>query len=434
MSNTVTPSAPKPVEASGKPPEPGARAQDRKGEAGDIFANLLNLLASTQVLPEATTVARAALNDSATDENDAQKGTDNPLTALMGLGVLGAADAALGKRSGVQGADSSTGLPGSARSADRLTAGAGQETLASGGQIDISDMTPVEPAPMDIPPKGSAALPANAVRPGAAYLPTARATDGVNPSTATTPWRHASAASTETVALQQTAQTALATQVRSTVALNDRFGLTPGVPLARTDTREATADTFSLPTAVGAGNRAADATPAMPTTATGEAATGSDGSGSDASTFDHTDGQADNPFADAATGEEPTVTHWGTQHLRHASLRVGGEEGEQAIDIQLSMKGQEVQVEFKTDSAEARASLRESAGDSLGDLLSRSGIQLGGVSVGAQGQPGSRGEASSTRHNGVRGLASAPEATLPATTSAQPAIRADGSRPLDVFA
>ena len=112
----------------------------------------------------------------------------------------------------------------------------------------------------------------------------------------------------------------------------------------------------------GAASRSADGTAALPGASAGDGATGSDGNGSDASAFDQTDGQADNPFADASAAEEPTVTHWGTQHLRHASLRVDGEAGEQAIDIQLSMKGQEVQVAFKTDSAEARASLRENAG------------------------------------------------------------------------
>ena len=160
-----------------------------------------------------------------------------------------------------------------------------------------------------------------------------------------------------------------------------------------------------------------------------------DWSAEDARSFDQPDGPAGNAFAEASAGEEPTVTHWGTQHLRHASLRVGGEAGEQAIDIQLSMKGQEVQVEFKTDSAEARASLREHAGESLADLLNKSGIQLGGVSVGAQGQPGSRGDGAPTTQNGMRGVASGPQATAAVPSRAvQAAPRADGSQPLDVFA
>src|SRR5690606_15270324 len=69
-------------------------------------------------------------------------------------------------------------------------------------------------------------------------------------------------------------------------------------------------------------------------------------------------GQAHDGTPAEREAEGPTVSHWGTQHLRHASLRVG-EAGADAIDIQLSMKGQEVQVAFQSDNAEARASLRE---------------------------------------------------------------------------
>ena len=124
------------------------------------------------------------------------------------------------------------------------------------------------------------------------------------------------------------------------------------------------------------------------------------------------------------------MSHWGTQHLRHASLRVG-ESGTDAIDIQLSMKGQEVQVAFQSDNAEARASLRESASDALAELLQRSGIQLGNVSVGSQGQPHGGSHAShapTVRRGEVVGLEGTPsEMTKPI----QP--RADGSRPLDLF-
>lgn len=127
------------------------------------------------------------------------------------------------------------------------------------------------------------------------------------------------------------------------------------------------------------------------------------------------------------------MSHWGTQHMRHASLRVGGE-GADAIDIQLAVKGQEVQVAFQTDNAEARATLRESAGESLADLLQRSGIQLGGVSVGSQGQ--AQGDGSyQPRQAGLstEALGRASQAAEPAAKPAM-APRTDGSRPLDVFA
>ncbi|MDP1684671.1 flagellar hook-length control protein FliK [Hydrogenophaga sp.] len=423
---TTTSSAPKPVESAAKPTQPGARAQDRKGEAADIFANLLSLLASTQVLPEAATVSSAAPGDGSTTDKDKPDGTDNPLTALMAWGLPGAADAALGKRAGAQGAEGSTGLPGAAGSADRATASAD-------GKIDISGMTPVEPAPLETASKGAVALPANAVRAGTAFVPTARTADTATGSTTATPWRHASLAGTETLAIQQAANQT--SQVRSTVALNERFGLAPGVPLGTAELREAAGEGFSLSSATGTGARTPEGATALPGTVSGEGAGSADHNGSDAGGFDQTDAPADNPFAEANAAEEPTVTHWGTQHLRHASLSVAGEAGEQAIDIQLSMKGQEVQVEFKTDNAEARASLRENAGESLGDLLNKSGMQLGGVSVGAQSQQGSRGDGAAARQNGVRGVASGPQATAAAPSRpAQAAPRADGSQPLDVFA
>ncbi|KRC08633.1 hypothetical protein ASE11_23000 [Hydrogenophaga sp. Root209] len=425
MSTTVNNTAPKPVEANARPAQAGARAQDRKPESGDIFSSLLSLLTNTQLLPDAATASSAAPDDNTTRDKDARDGPENPLTALMSWGLPVAADVALGTKAGAQGAEGNIGRPGAASG--------GADALSTEGKVDITDMTPVEPTPVDIAPKGSVALPANAVRPGAPFAPTARAADATHSSVAGTQWRHASLASTETQAIQQAAHPA--SQVRSTVALNERFGVAPGVPLATTDLRDANTEGFSLPTSGGAGSRSPDAATALPGAASGEGATGSDSAGSDASAFDQTDGQADNPFAEANAGEEPTVTHWGTQHLRHASLRVGGEAGEQAIDIQLSMKGQEVQVEFKTDSAEARASLRENAGESLGDLLGKSGIQLGGVSVGAHGQQGARGDEASTRQNGVRGVAQTSQTPAAAPSRAAHASpRADGSQPLDVFA
>ncbi len=423
-STTATSSAPKPVEASAKPAQAGARATKDKTEAGDIFSSLLSLLASTRVEPEVNVATAAAAEESGLDDRKNPDGDKAPLAALIGWGLPGPTDSPLRGKAGALADTGEPGLPGAAGTADRAVAGTTE------GKLDITGMTPVEPTPLELTPKGAVALPANALRPGALPAALARAADATSGVVAPQ-WRHASMASTETLAIQQTMNPAA--QVRSTVALNDRFGATPGVPLAAASVRDAAPEGFSLPAAAGAASRAPESASALPAAVAGEGAAGSNSTGSDASAFDQADGQADNPYADAGTSEEPTVTHWGTQHLRHASLRVGGEAGEQAIDIQLSMKGQEVQVEFKTDNAEARASLRENAGELLADLLGKSGIQLGGVSVGAQGQPGSRGEGASTRQGGVRGLTSAPAEAAP-SSSARPAPRADGSQPLDVFA
>lgn len=421
-STTATASAPKPVESSTKPAQANARTPKDKTEGEDMFASLLGLLASAQVLPEAATLTSAAPAETPVSDTRTPDGTDNPFAALLGWGLPGSGKDAMGRPTSTEG-------PALAAATERATG------TASEGKIDIADMTPVEPTPLETAPKGQVALPANAVRPGAPYVPT-RASEGVSTaftSTTGTPWRQASLASTETVAIQQAANHGA--QVRSTVALNERFGLTPGVPLAPSELREVSTDGLGLNGSSTASHRTADGTNALPGATAGDAHMGSDNTGSDTSAFDQADGQAGNPFADANATEEPTVTHWGTQHLRHASLSVGGEAGEQAIDIQLSMKGQEVQVAFKTDNAEARASLRENAGESLGDLLNKSGIQLGGVSVGSHGQSGSHGDNDAPRQNGVRGVAQATNASA-ATPARQAQIspRADGSQPLDVFA
>ncbi len=415
MSTTNATSAPKPVESTAKPAQGQARAPKDKTDGEDMFSSLLSLLASTQVLPEAATLTSAVTDESTARDTTTPDGAENPFAALLGWGLPGTGKDAAGQSVST----GSAGVPGAVGSADR----------AVDAKIDITGMTPVEPAPLETAPKGQVALPANATRPGTPQAPT-RAAEGL---TSVNPGMHWRQGSTETVAIQQAVNQA--SQVRSTVALNERFGLTPGVPLAPTDTRESSTEGFSLSATTGAGSRTADTATAVPGATAGDTATGSDHTGSDAGAFEQKDGSTGNPFADANATEEPTVTHWGTQHLRHASLRVGGEADEQAIDIQLSMKGQEVQVAFNTDSAEARASLREHAGESLGDLLNKSGIQLGGVSVGAQGQPGSRGDEGAARHSGVRGVAmSSPSPTAAASRPAQTAPRADGSQPLDVFA
>ena len=111
-----------------------------------------------------------------------------------------------------------------------------------------------------------------------------------------------------------------------------------------------------------------------------------------------------------------------------------GEGTEDAIDIQLSLAGQEVRVDFRTDNAEARASLAQDASGSLGELLQRSGIQLGSVSVGAQSQQhGGNGRAPEpTPSTLARGRpATGSETGTPAATVVRP--RSDGSRPLDLF-
>lgn len=420
--------APKPAEAASRPQQGNARANADKAPEGDLFASLLGLAADT--LPAATTTPRdsEAEVEPAVDADDK---TQNPLAALFAW-TLPAAPAAA-----AAGGD-----------ATRTTAHpAPPDGTAREGGIDITGMTPVDEALPNAAAQARAAAasrPAfSPLHPGAAATATAataastlasasqRTPDGNAPQGGTPAmvWQRGAVSSTEALQQQHSAQFA---QVRATVALNERLGLSSGAePGAATpaSTRE-----FAVggPSGTLVGTTSQDGSLTAASAASGD--TG--GSGDNASSNSTEQGQGDGrPHAEAgAEAEGPTVSHWGTQHLRHASLRVGGEGGADAIDIQLAVKGQEVQVAFQTDNAEARANLRENAGASLADLLQRSGIQLGGVSVGSQGQsqgdgsPHARAAGLSTEALGRSG-----PAAEPASRPAMPP-RSDGSRPLDVFA
>jgi flagellar hook-length control protein FliK len=136
--------------------------------------------------------------------------------------------------------------------------------------------------------------------------------------------------------------------------------------------------------------------------------------------------------------------------LRHANVRVG-DGTDEAIDIRLSMEGDTVSVNFRTDNADVRAGLNQHAGASLSDLMQRSGLQLSDVSVGAQSQQGSgqsgqsgqpsqsgssHGQAGTKRISG-RGNGSEIDASTASRNGAgraPQARRADGGPALDVFA
>lgn len=224
--------------------------------------------------------------------------------------------------------------------------------------------------------------------------------------------------------------TTAAAQGRSTVDLNDRYGASKAV---------------EAPVTVQTGNvstlSALDGTAARPGSV-GQLPIGADPAAAQAggAEFQDTLQQAQaadtKPPTESATqtgmAETDADINWGMQGMRHASLRVA-DGAQEAIDVRLSLSGQQVHVDFRTDSSEARASLQHSANQSLGDMLQRNGIQLGGVSVGAQGQPQGQGSEQRQGHAGnAQGReqgAPAPVATAPSV----PKVRADGSRPLDLF-
>lgn len=416
--------APKPAEAASKPAQQGSHARANADKpAEDLFASLLSLVSDTHQTPA------DADSDTAIDTKaEADDKTDpNPLAALLAWTMPGAAS------------------PTGAAATGTAAAGqAGTEGGAREGGIDVSGMTRVDEAAPTLPNAAAQARAAAASRPAFSPLnpnaatpsPTAaaqRAADG-NALPAGAPamvWQRGAVSSTDALQQQQSAQFA---QVRATVALNERLGVSSAGAEVGTNPTGPREFTLSGPaTGATATGPAQDGS----LTAAGGTAPGDSSGSNDPSSQSFTDqgnGDGRSPAEARADAEATTVSHWGTQHMRHASLRVGGE-GADAIDIQLAVKGQEVQVAFQTDNADARATLRESAGESLADLLQRSGIQLGGVSVGSQGQAQGDGSSYQPRQAGLstEALGRASQAAEPAARPAM-APRTDGSRPLDVFA
>mgnify|MGYP001757310121 CR=1 FL=1 len=137
----------------------------------------------------------------------------------------------------------------------------------------------------------------------------------------------------------------------------------------------------------------------------------------------------------SADSDDSGVADWTSPHVRHANVRVG-EAGENPIDIQLSVDGQAVQVSFQTDDAQARDSLARDASAALGELLQRSGMELGSVSVGGQSgtsqqQSGDLATPQQTPKAPAQARAQADAGPAPA--AARPARRPGGERPLDLF-
>lgn len=444
--------SPKPVESAHKPRQEGARAQaDKPAEQADLFASLLSLLSDTLVPTASPLQADAPLDADGSTAADDKGKTDNPLAALLAWTLPGATGSAAangkeaGKDAGTDARAIATGAAGS-----KTTTGIDKALNDSTG-VDISGMTRVdEPAPAAT--AAALARAAGASRPAFSPLnpgnvaASARAGEASSAATASSSGSAAAAAAPSSLLWQRGAPTstdalqqnhAASQAVRSTVALDERFGLANGGNVNDNGTspalREFGGSGANALGGVSGGNTVAGATGA------GDSGTGTSGDTRQDGQTDASATDSGHPTDASAEADAHTISHWGTQHMRHASLRVGGEGGaDTAIDIQLSVKGQEVQVAFQTDNAEARASLRENAGASLSDLMQRSGIQLGSVSVGGQGQGdgAAQGRASggggSGRTEGVGRSGNTAEAAPSRPAMAAP--RADGSRPLDVFA
>lgn len=185
---------------------------------------------------------------------------------------------------------------------------------------------------------------------------------------------------------------------RSTVALDPRFPAGAQAGPGAAHALPSAADRVAAPLFAGeiapvaTGERAAvggaGPAPAAASGAPAQADLAGGGEGGDAG---ETPPGSDNPGEEAQANQAGDtdaveVQHWGGAHgLRHASLRVG-EDAARAIDIQLALRGDEVQLDIRTDDSAARDALREQAQAALGERLQQGGLHLGNVSVGAQQQ------------------------------------------------
>lgn len=436
------------AQAAGRNGAQGARKPGGQDSAADQFANLLSLLSASDPLPLAGGVPADLVQDTA--EAPADDSGEAQLEAMMAWAALPATGTpATGAPSGATSAAAADprGLPGTATDAGAATAaadGAPADTLQGLQVLDqpeaLDEQTlaqlsaPAASDPASTPAPTSAGTPAAALaataRPGAW-----RSTAQMAGTSALQQWHHTQAQSGP--AAERTAvriDAGPAQPLRSTVALDQRF--------AQATSDEAAADTppttaaaalhGAVPMAGGADHGGQPGTGGEAGAEGGDTIDTRDGLRSDAQ-----DESYEEALAQADAEAEERLDSFASPHLRQASLRIG-EDGDSAIDVRLSLTGQELDLSFRTDSAEARAELRQSAEGSLADLLQRGGIQLGDVSVSDQrGQPGQQGQqgpaAPTARPGGPSARADTVAAPAGGATPPTPRPRSDGSRPLDLF-
>lgn len=458
--STTTPSSASPqgaahaAQASARPGAPGQRKPGAQ-DAADLFASMLSLLSASDDTPALPLIGDAATEPAGDLAASSQtQGGDATLAAMMQWAGLPQARGAARALSTT--GDAASALPPSAGAADPATGrNAGQalgaqpsDALPQGMQVltqtEVPDAQTLVALSGD-PAAGTAESGTPlAADPNAASAPThphaqagtarpANSWRGPAPATATQALQQTHHDTAQADRLQVRVQTEVAAAVRSTVALDERFAAsaTMATPATESDSPLQTG------TAIGAPALAAASLPG------GGGSDLSGQSGSDGDPGRQTETSEHTPSDDDANAEPWVDEDWAQDQdkldafasptLRQANLRVG-EGGDDAIDIQLSLNGQSLDLGFRTDNADARAALARHAESGLAELLQRGGIQLGDVSVGshsgqsAGGQgPQHRSQPPSFSGHRVAGT----------DTSAAPLAplrpRQDGNRPLDLF-
>lgn len=473
MSSTVpTGSSTTGTTATAQAAQAGSRGAGRAAPGNDLFAQLMLLLGSgsdapAALLPEAGPATQlTATPPAAADTLPDTPATDNPLAALLAwTGVVqpqtpaaaGRSTAAAESDAMTASVDGNTVVPGQTKAEAPLEGAvalpAGLQRLAQPEALDANTLAALGRAQTTETPLDASVRPLtgaeNADSPKRSVE--ARTETTANPFAASRPAgpRNAphgvpgvSLSGAPGLRMQVLrASEGLAPpaiMARSTVQLDERFAqqarlqaLNPTEPPA-----EVSAAAGEEPGSVGS-DRARLPGHAVASTAAetgGPVEAGAtDSEGRDPS---HPDGEAAaSDSAAARQAEDDTAVAWNAQQLRQASLRLG-EAGEQALDIQLNLQGQELQVNFRTDDEQTRAQLAQDAA-TLGEWLQRSGIELGSVSVGAQGDASGQQAHGQGTNRGQQ--ASRSEATRSTDGGAEPAPppvqrpRTDGNRPLDLF-
>ncbi len=371
------------------------RTDGGQGAPADLFSSLLGLMTDNPAIATERGEPIAAHDDLGPDGNAVLAAVIDwlqvPSNALntAGSDATPAAEAAVGQFDTAQSPASGlmdTGEQGvQAQGPDPVMA-----TSIPATEIPLDGQHATTPVDQDMAPPAASPPQTPAGRPAASLGRAAQAsTTQMLQNTDSVQWRSTTAARQDATSPSAPALASAAnwSGMRSTVTLHHRFGATLGVE--NLSARSADSALPGSPNALlgVAGSQAGEAS-------LGQRQGGFSGDGTsstdlaDASADEMTD--AENTFAmpeaEADEAHNQDLRGWTTGALRQASLRVGQHSGD-AIDIELSLRGQEVSVDFRTDNAEARSSLQASAGAALTDLLQRSGMQLGGLTVGGQALP-----------------------------------------------
>jgi flagellar hook-length control protein FliK len=124
-----------------------------------------------------------------------------------------------------------------------------------------------------------------------------------------------------------------------------------------------------------------------------------------------------------------TVSYWVTHGVQNAELTLEGF-GDEAVEVSISLQGDQALVDFRTDQPAVRLAL-EAANGELRERLASEGLQLAGLTIGASASKqssGARGSTHTTRQGGMVGLAEQPAGGV-AGRSVNPSV----GRSLDVF-